>query len=222
MVTPTPNTNDHYLVSMHGNPISSSRIADVVNSPLGISPIGGNFVVRAPAGAAHNPTDLADLLSQKYGSLLASYPGFQHILYDDMLDASGINLATSEVTAGERSNIAILPGHLDGGWSPGMLRTTTSTLDIAPASAVLVWELFEYAIDDSSGRITRTYRELAEANTFVDAYFNAGNYTRVTNGAIFHIDPAAQGDQFRLIFWNNYWGIGQCKTIWVGSWAVLY
>ena len=224
MVTPPTFQDDQYLINMHGNPILSSRIVDVLSPPSGVSEIGGSFVVRAPKGVVHDPADLADLLSQKYTNLLTSYPGYQYLAYDDLLDASGINAAASVACLGERSNISILPGSPGEVWVPGSLITNAVTLDITPSTALIFWEVFEYLIDESSGRIVRSYREKdSDSTSTCSATFDGTNYASVYNGQAHYIDPLLRGNQFKLRITNgNLDETMHYIPLWVGSWAVLY
>jgi hypothetical protein len=102
----------HYLVDLYGNPLSTSRVIDVRDTPSDASLMNGTFVVRIPDGVpVDRPASLSALLTQKYTGLLAFYAGFTRIAFDDLLDVSAVSVAgSSKCLLGDRGSVALLPG----------------------------------------------------------------------------------------------------------------
>jgi hypothetical protein len=142
----------HFIVDAHTTPIGDSPINDIRFSPAAnTSPMNGNFVIRVDDNLAvqvENIANLNDLMTEKYAELLAAYPGFSSIIYDDMLDATGVDLATSfGVLLGDRGSCAFAP--TDGTYGPSPeLRSVMVPLGSTPTQAIVTWELFEVTHSD--------------------------------------------------------------------------
>jgi hypothetical protein len=211
--------NTHYLVDLFANPFSGAPILDVRAPENGQSRAQGSHVIRIPAAVSvANPTDLADLLTKKYTGLLATYPGYSNMDYDDLLDATGLDpLATpgTRCTLGSRGGISLLP---PGGAN---LQTVTTTLATTPSQAFITFEVYRWVYDDpKEDLLNRTYVEVVpDSNFLVLASFDNGLHSfPVTDGAFVNIPPAFQGNQF----WLRFMTISGDDRNWLGSWAVIY
>jgi hypothetical protein len=208
----------NYIINAHSNPISSARIIDVMYPPTGQIDLNGTFIVRVPEGiAVVEPTSVVDLLSQKYQNLIALYVTTQYVAYDDMLDATGIDLGTSSnLITGERNSIGLFPGSI--------LTSNMATLSGAgPAQAFVTWELFEITYSDPvNGRVTRTYNEVPSTPTYasVQVSFNNGAtpFLSCSDGNVLNIPPADRGTQLLFRITN----VHPTKRLYLASWAVVY
>ena len=203
-----------YFFEGHNNVLANSGIDDTIQAADPVN-IDGSFVVRVPNGVRLDddpPATLADLQIQKYRGLLALYPGFANIVYDDCTDASGFTLASQTgVTLGSRGTISIL--------GAGVAETDMFVLISTPNDCVVYWEAFNIVESNPAmnGRFTRSYDEVDSTDFTVQASFdNGANFTAVTEGTLHTISPLVQGNQLILRFTNA----GSRR--WLGSWAVIY
>lgn len=209
----------HYLLSLFNDDIN-----DIVTPPAfpGESEITGNYVVRVPDDVVvREPVSVADLLTQKYASILASHGLFTQIVHDDMLDATGINMGTSTniITGIKGTN-----GLLDG----GLLETTVESLTwggpgAGPPQAILTYEVFQYADTDSaSGVYSRSYEEVDPlvAPITVQISFDGGaTFQAVTDKNLINIVGPSQGTNLILRFTHTATPTGR---YFLGSWAVVF
>lgn len=202
----------HYLVDQFHSPILNSSLIDVKNEPSGQSLVNGTFVVRVPDQVSvQNPSDLNDLLNKKYAGLLASLAGFTVVVFDDLLDATGVSTANSSlVKLGERSTVAL--------GATGVFQSNTVALSGAPDQAVVTWETFTYTdADDKQDRLQRTYVEADPDDYTCDVSFdNGANFNSVTDGGVVSIPVPQQGTNFIIRFTNG----GAASFI--GSWALIF
>lgn len=217
----------HYLIDAHTTPIADSQINDVrFNPPGNTSPVNGNFVIRVSDSLDIQPelvTDLNDLLTLKYTEVLAAYPGFSNIIYDDMLDPTGVDTTNSSgVLLGDRGSISLAPSQLTAPPEP-LLQMNVVTVGGAPGECVVVWELYSISLDNPrNGRLVRSYTE--EDPSDLSAYIswdNGSSWNIVTSGSLLNIPLANQGTQMILQFLvGTAFGFGERR--YVGSWAVIY
>jgi hypothetical protein len=95
-------------------------------------------------------------LTKKYTGMLAWYAGFTRLAYDDLLDASHVDITDPQMAGklGERGTIGINP-------TARLSSVVVPLSGDAPSQAVVTWEVFEYEdVDDKSSRILRYYHEL--------------------------------------------------------------
>lgn len=215
----------HYLIGQ-----TTSEINDVV-AALGVPPqtiITGNYVVRVPDDVVvQNPTNLADLLTKKYAGILGTYGLFTQILYDDMLDATGVNLGASNgILVGRNGSIGLFPAHSPQ--TPVLQSTpmgiTWGGMGAGPAQATLTYELFEYLdVDDRDAVYRRSYAEVApDIDVTVEVSFNNGaNFTNTTDKALMAIGVAEQGTQVVVRFTRTS-DIDVRGRVFIGSWALLF
>jgi len=215
----------HYLIDAHTSPINNSPINDIRFSPANdTSPCNGNFVVRVDDSLDIRPeqvTTLPDLLSQKYAEVLAAFPGFSNIIYDDMLDPTGIDTAnTNGALRGDRGTISMAPTQLTGPPAPS-LRTNTVVVGGAPSECVVVWELFSVSRSDAKAdRMVRSYVEEDPADLQVAiSWDNWASTNLVTSGSMFNIPGTDQGIQMILSF--TVASVLPSRR-YIGSWAVIY
>lgn len=208
--------NNHYLLDQFASPISSATVLDVAEAANGQTVTNGAFVIRVPGFVAlsSQPSSLNSLLTEKYAGLLAHFTGFTNMVYDDMLDTSGVNFATTPASFfGDRGSIGISPN--------GILETVTIPLVLTPSTAILTWELFTYTYSDpANGRLTRTYNEVAStpaAATVTVSFDNGANYLPTTDSTSIIIGGGQQGDDLRIRFQNV-----TSNRLYLGSWALIY
>lgn len=216
----------HYLFDAHTSPIADSQINDVrFAPPANTSPFNGSFIV--PIGDTldvppETVTGLNDLLTKKYQETLVSYPGFSNIVYDDLLDPTGIDTVNSYgALLGDRGSIALGPTAFAGPPVP-LIQTAMVVLGGTPAEAVVAWEVFHVSrADPRVGRMVRSYVEADPAELTVAVSFdNGANFNLVTEGSLFNIPPADQGNQLILALEPT---IGPpVNRLYLGSWAVIY
>jgi len=203
----------HYLVDQFHAPVGSSSLIDVRTPSNGQSLVNGAFVVRVPGGVSvKNPVDLSDLLTKKYAGLLTFYAGFQFIVWDDMLDAAGVDLANvSGVVLGDRSTNGLQANGT-------LLQSVVVPLGSSPTQAIVTWECFTVGdVDPAGGRLERTYTEVAASSYTCEVSFdNGANYNPVLDGGVLNIPVPEQGSNFIIRFAN-----GGTKTF-IGSWSVVF
>ena len=210
----------HYLVDSFNPVVGTSELIDVRNTPEDESLINGSFIVREPGGiSVKNPTDLTDLLAKKYTGLLAFYAGFTDCVFDDQLDATGINPANSAgVLLGER----LTNGLREPGVNPTLLESQPVVLGGTPTQAIITWECFELQDSDTAGaRFERTYVEVsAGAYTCEVSFDNGVNFNPTMDGAVLSIPVPEQGSAFIIRFVNV--SSGPAAKTFIGSWAVIF
>jgi len=186
-----------YLIDGHTNPIANSQINDVqftdVNDQV---PLTDNFPIRiGDQLSIDEPSSYSDLLAKKGLALLADFPGFATILFDDLTDATGISAANStSFVSGSRQTVG-LSG--PGTGSDSRLQTVATALGSTPTQFVLVWEAFQvvYNEDPKTGRLTRSYQDGTDASIEAEVSFNNGStfITGVQSGVMTDILVADQG-----------------------------
>ncbi len=206
-----------YLINAHNSTLASSEINDTVNLAPGYTEsraLRGSFGVSVPfdISLATVPTNLNDLITKKYAGMLAAYPGYENIIYDEQTDANGWSfppgVGTAICTVGERQNTSVSTG--------GTIQSTTVALGSTPQAAIIRWEAFTYGYSDTLGR---TYTEADPALFNVTVSFNNGStWASVTNRIFYSIPLVDQGSNFRIRIARN---AGATK-VHLGSWAVIY
>lgn len=215
----------HYLISLFNDEIND--IVAASGTPPQ-SQITGNYVVRVPDDVSvQSPVDLADLLAKKYAGILGSFGLFTQIVYDDMLDGSGVDTANSTgVILGKKGMVGLYPEH--GAHTP-VLRTTPYGIvwggpGAGPSQATLTYELFEYVdVDDKDQPFQRYYREVtADLDVTVEISFDNGtNWLSVTDKTLITVPTPNLGTQVVLRFTRGT-DIDARGRVFLGSWAVLF
>lgn len=212
-----------YLIDTHSAVLATSKINGTVSSPSGYStavPIRGSFVINVPFDVPLDgvPQDLGDLITKKYLGILAMYPGYQNILFDEQTDAVGwvfpptLPASVALGTMGGRQNNSVITG--------GTLESANTALLSTPQTCVLRWDAFEYLYDDATSVAgQRQYREADPDGFVVSVSFNGGStWNQVQQGLIFSIPLADQGSSFRIAFQRS----GPIPKLYLGSWALVY
>lgn len=207
----------HYVVDGFGGGASGSRIlASHIADPLVTlaTSAEGGFVIRIPDGVlVQNATSLGTILSQKYASLLATYPGYANIVYDALLDSTGVDTAAAlwVGTAGSTNTVTVYPA--------AVLQTVAAALAATPPQVALTWEVAQYTYDDpATGTLRRTYHEMASSLFTAEVSTNGGvDFNTVLDGQVFAIPPLQQGNSLVLKFTNMH-----TSTLYLGSWALIY
>lgn len=207
-----------YLVDAHDTVLLNSKINDVVNLMAGdTQALRGSFPVNVPFDVPIDgaPQDLNDLITKKYLGILAIYPGFNHILFDEQIDAADWQgTGAVGVTLGSRQTNSIRGGASD------YLYSTVHTLASTPTVAVIRYEFFQYIESDpSSGQFTRAYQDVTTAGDIVfEVSFNNGtSFLTASNGTVLNIPIGDQGNQFLI---QTHRTAGTPTNI--GSWAIVY
>lgn len=206
----------HYLVDLYSQPLSTAPIVDFTTHAD--FPINGSFAVRIPDDASvQEPVNYLDLITKKYAGLLAAYPGFTWIAYDDFTDTTNIDFSYTEVQGnfGTRGTVKLAPG--------GVLRSLPITLSgsTGPAQVVLGWELFTHLdANPKDGRLIRRYHELPSSpvNATCQVSFDAGS---TWNTAYFDtpitIPFVGRGQTFLIRITNT-----SGAPLGIGSWWLVY
>jgi hypothetical protein len=216
--------SEHYLIDAFTSPVASSPIIGVDTPENNQTLLNGGFVVRLPkniplidpsTGNPAIPTNCGDLLTKKYEGLLSIYAGFTHVIYDDLLDTSGVNLSASNTkgTFGQRSTISLAPG--------ATLTSNVQTLASTPSAFLFTWEVFNFVTTDpSNSRFMRNYNELPTTGAYTTAqvsFNNGANYVAAVDSAPGNVPAPDQSNQLIVQITN-----ASASTLWVGSWALLY
>lgn len=213
----------HYLVDVFGNPLFplSVPILDSREPTAGQSLTNGAMVVRVPDYVqVIRPADLNDLLTQKYGGLLAFYAGFGNIAYDDLIDPTHIDLTTStRVRAGKRNTVCVA---YDGYLQSMPYALPWAGPGVGPTVAIITWELFDQpSTDPATGLYQRSYQEQTASRFLAEVSFdNGAHWNAVSDQGVFNIPVGHQGTDFIIRFHN--WSPTGGSEHWLGSWAVIY
>lgn len=208
-----------YMIDSHTPVLLDSEINDTIPIETGETQIlNGSFPVNVPFGIPIDgaPADLTELLTQKFTGLLAFYPGYMNLDYDEGIDSSGWDAANSQgVCIGDRGTSHIIDG--------GALRSNVTVLSSAPSAAIITWEVFEIlgflTENAKDGVKVSRYEEKDPSDLTVWASFDGGTtwINPVTEGVQFSILAWQQGTNFIIRFSNS-----SGDRLWVGSWAVIY
>lgn len=212
-----------YLIDQHNTVLADSKINDTLSVTSGVSFTGvqatrGSFVVNVPYEVPMDgvPEDLDDLITKKYAGILALYPGYSNILFDEQIDATGWSFPPATgipiCTVGERQSTSVSLG--------GTLDSSITSLVSTPGAAIFRWEAFQYIYDsDPVQTVDRRYNEIDPAQFGVTASFNNGaNFNTVTNGVLLSIPLANQGNQFKIRFQHP----SGASRLWLASWSLIY
>lgn len=210
----------YYLMDMHVADVANSRIVDVIGTPEPTSEIrvDGLTPIKVPDGVrVVNPTSLADILTQKYAGILALYPGFSNIVFDDLLDPGGLETTTPSTTYMKKSG--------SRGTVGGMVQTllTDPNMDVSPtviSQCIVVYETYTWRyVDPKNGRFERYYIEEPEVLHTVNVSVNGGvNFTPTTSGSLVTF-ALTQGSVIQLKFSGD---AVNNRLLHTGSWAVIY
>lgn len=208
-----------YLIDAHNPVLLDSEINDTIPVETGDTQnINGSFPVNVPFGVPIDgtPANITELLTQKFAGLLAFYPGYTYINYDEGIDLSGWDAANSTgVGLGSRGTTHIADG--------GLLRSNSVSLSGSdPTQAITTWEVYEVTgfstENDKDGAKVRRYEEADPSDLLVTVSFNNGaGWTVATDGVQFNVAVSNRGTDC-IIRMSNSSG----KRLWVGSWAVIY
>ena len=209
----------HYLVSVFDNKIKNVLTPDV----NGKTTITGNYVIRVPNDCVvQNPTSVNNLLTQKYASMLASHGLFSAIVYDDMLDDTGVDTgSSSQVILGDNGTNAL---YADG----GVLTSTTSSfgwggVGDGPAQALVLFEVYRYEDSVVDGLYVRKYVEdVADlASIDCEVSFNGGStWIACANGTLITIPLVGRGSDVVVRFSHSV--AASNPRLGLGSWAILF
>jgi len=211
-----------FLLDANTAPIGDSEINDTIPIEMGDTQIlNGSFLVNVPFEAPMDGTcsNLTDLLTKKFAGILATYPGYTYINYDEGIDSLGWDASVSSgVRVGSRCTTNILPG--------GYLTSNAVTLSAVPSVAILTWEVFsiegQLTENPKDGVLVRRYTELDPASLTPWASFDGGSswVSSISEGVQFSIPVWSQGSDFMIRFANP--SPPSTERYWVGSWAIIY
>lgn len=210
----------YYIFDPHVSTIANARLVDAVQLDADGDSfrVDGMLPIRIPDGVkVVNPTSLTDVLTQKYAGLLALYPGYTNIIYDDFLDSTGTSpLASRGQRLGSLLNCA---GEFD-----------TVAVDVSPTVISQCIVVFEYAaweyVDVKTSLLERHYYQVPSTTNSrrVDLSVNNGSdyLLGAESGAVTLIPLGDEGSlvtiDFQSLSPNTFNGL----DIYVTSWAVIY
>lgn len=203
----------HYLIDPFTN---NGDIIDVVTTESGASNATGATVIRIPDGVAihDNPTNLNDLLTAKYDGLLAFYAGFTEIVADSCMD--GATVDPSNIKGAILSSGFV--NHSTAGDS-SLISFVTVPLPSTPTQCVVTWEVYTFTeSNDKDGRYQRVYQEADPNLYFTQVIFDGVTANTVTDGTVFNIPVADQGNTFSISFSTPF----SSQRLYLGSWAVIF
>jgi len=151
----------YYLIDAHKTPVTSSEINSVVTTSNSFVRCDGNFVIKVDDSVhiAGNPTSLSDLLTKKYQGILAKYPGFNYIVYDDCLDSSG--LIPDPLNSGQ-----VFTDKFGFSGYNTIIKTPVINLTAPTAQVILLVETaVRVWVNDSNGNPTCYYKEMPYPNS---------------------------------------------------------
>lgn len=212
-----------YLIDAHTPVLLDSEINDTIPVESGDTQVtNGSFPVSVPFGVPIDgvPANLTELLTKKFAGLLAFFPGYTYIDYDEGIDGSGWDASNSkQVAIGDRGNTFLYNGP-----APSESYLTSNALALtgpAPSEAIVTWELYEFTrSNDKGSALTRSYAELDPSEVTCNVSFDGGSnfVNNVTDGVQFSIPLASQGTSFVMYLESN----STTRRFWVGGWAVIY
>jgi len=201
-------------------------------------PINGNFIVKIPSTVSVDiepDMDLDDLQDKKSIGILAYYPSFSDIIFEDFLNSSGVEVPgspdptvlfagigdTSPVGFSPHSNI-LLPYD---GTNYGLLTSTGVDMGGMPANndVIVIWECFEItsAESDVDGVSTIFFNELDPDVVKCELSFDDNvtpSWEQVYHNSFHQMTPTGQWARIR--FTNNL--TYSDKKVWLGSYSILH
>jgi hypothetical protein len=208
-----------YLIEAHNSTVADSRITNVQVDPDGADnlitgvTINGSFpVLASPDITIEDVNTVSELNTAKYTELLALYPGFTYIAYEDFLASPSVNSPNcANIRLGERVTTSLGPS--------GILETTSTALSDTPDDAILIWEAYEIVETIVDNRVLLVLNELdPDADLTVEASFNGGtDFQAYTSGVVGTIPLAEQGSSLVVKFTSTV-----SDARYLASWAVLY
>jgi len=202
----------HYFIDYFGS-TSYARVQDVRTTISGQSVATGSMVIRVPDSIPIAYSGYAyDVLSQKHTGQLAQYPGYTNIVYDDLLDTSGIDLGSSRwLYTGKRGAVSLRD-------SSSFFRTLPVVLNSTPTQAIFAWEAFGYdLLDFASENLVLTYSEANPGLFSALVSFDGGaTYISVNDGTPFQIPVGQQGSTFVIQI------SGYSSRLNLGAWSLVY
>lgn len=206
----------HYLIDGHTTPVESSLINDVRISMDGRSVANGNFVVPVPGHVklAEKPLNLQNLLDQKFLGILASYPGYTQIIYEDLLSTSDLVPVpgSSSLKLGMRGIAALAEGSIVT--TPTALGSNVSVLIACVESHR--W----YYTNPKSGRMERIFEEALDAFSLEVSTNGGSDFSPASNGSLTKIPLGLEGSSLQLRITAN--NSPTEKEAHLTSWAVIY
>jgi hypothetical protein len=209
-----------YLLDSHNPTINSSRVVDVVRGSWSNVPLNGKFPVLVPddVNFAGQPANAGDLSTAKYAALLARYPGFENISYDDFYTEPSVVPYPSGnqriLQTGDRVSVIL------GGLSFLQTPTGGTSLIGVPTSCVVLWDTFSVADAIVDGRDVRQINEESPDDIQCEISFDAGTtFMTVTYGVYTSLPstfvPAIPAFMIRM---TNLSG----EIRYLGGWALVY
>lgn len=204
----------------------------------------GGFPLAIPSGLDFSPENVGSglglqswnfLLTEKHSAILEANPGFHHIIFDDMADATGFDMTTaSGINAGGRGCFTI------GDYLSGSTVTTNAVAlsGSAPGQAVIWAESAMYIpslsysysspagySNPKDGRFQRFLRPYGDTSSFLqfDVSFNGGStwIINVFPQDYINIPVLDQGTSFKLRITRRNLTTPRGRIL-LGGWALVY
>jgi hypothetical protein len=172
------------------SPLTTARILDVQEGPS--INAAGAFIVKVPDNVPiEKPANYADLLTQRALGYLLAYPAFTRIVFDDLLDASAVDMTptgSSRILLGDRGVITLLPG--------GVLQSTVVALEMNVLPGT-------FGVTQDSSAVTSTV-DLTHAPTFSQVVFAS------QPGATYTVTGVTSSG---ITLGTNYTGVSDAETL---------
>ena len=217
----------YYIVSPFGPTKDVVDVTVVDDQDALIAPMG--LPVRIPSGAPirGQPKTLSALITAKANGLLASVGGFSNVILNPCLSVVGSG-STPGVDVAMSYNCVYGNGYVNhkvlGGVNPGALTFQATSLVYAPATCIMVWEVYSTAMQwipgsMVPGELTKRQCIPQPTNAFdCEVSFNNGaTSTLLGSGVVANIPGFAQGTAMVVTFTNQF-----NAPVYLGSWALLY
>jgi hypothetical protein len=206
-----------YLLDSHEPTIAFSRVIDVVRGSWSNAPLNGKFPVLVPDDVSFDiqPTNAGNLGTAKYAGLLAKYPGYENISFDDFYSAPSVVPYPSGnqriLQTGDR--VSVILG------ASSFLQTPTggTALMSSLTSCVVLWDTFSVAAAIVGGREVRQVNEESPDDIQCEVSFDGGTSFTIVSHGVYTSIPFVSSPTFMIRLTNMSGAVR-----YLGGWALIY
>lgn len=201
-------------------------------------PINGNFIVKVPSAISIDiepGMTLTELEDNKAAGILAYYPSFSDIIFEDFLNSYGVEVPGSPDPSiffggiGDTAALGFSPHSTflapNDGTNDGVIQSTAVDLGGLPSNndIIVIWECFEITTVESSidGVSLIYFNEIDSDSITCEVSFDDNatmNWEQVYNNTFYQVSPT--GQYVRIRFTNNL--SYSDKKVWLGSYSILH